>query len=147
MSDSIFDPNTFLETTVDGACSTMIVPIPEMECAVLVKDLKVKVQGDYTILDVNFIIDDDNARKVTGNSEPVVRKGIFLDLNAKGQLDLSEGKNVDLGRLRAALGQNDGAWNPNMMVGQTCLAKITQRPDKNDPEKIYNDISHFTSFA
>lgn len=34
-------------------------------------------------------------------------------------------------------------WNAGALVGQTGRAHIVQRPDKNDPSKIYNNIKSF----
>ena len=145
---SIFDPEAFLNTDIEGSCATSFSPIPDHEALLVVKKVEPKASGDYAILDVTFLVDSDEAREETGQDEPTVRVGIFLDIDDNGMLDLGKGKNVQLGRLRAALGQNDGgAWSPAGMVGETCLGHVTQRPDKNDSEKIYNDVKQFTALA
>ena len=73
----------------------------------------------------------------------------WLDLNEDGSgLDLSEGKNVSLGRLRKALDQNSGAWNPMMMKGKgPLMVKVTQRSDKNDPTIKYAEVARVSKIA
>lgn len=148
MSNSLFDPEAFLNTDVEGSCATSFAPIPVGEALLVIKKVEPKSSGDYAILDVTFIVDSEEAREETGQDEPTVRVGIFLDIDDNGLLDLGKGKNVQLGRLRAAIGQNDGsAWSPAGMVGETCLGQVTQRPDPKDSERIYNDVKQFTALA
>jgi len=143
----MFDADSFLQATVEGQLSTSRPSIPELQDAQLVvKDLGIKVSGDFTILDVVFICDEESAREATGMAEPQIKHGVFLDLDSSGALDMGEGKNVDLGRLRAALGQNDGGpWAPAQMIGQVCRGHVVQDPDKKDPSKIYNRIKAFAA--
>ena len=74
---------------------------------------------------------------------------IWLDVRADGAgLDMSEGKNVGLGRLRAALDQNSGAWNPLMMKGKgPVMIKVGQRSDKNDPTVKYAEVQRIAKLV
>lgn len=143
----MFNPDDFLNSTVTGVLATRRPPIPEIEEATLIiKDLKARMTGGdnpQPVLDVTMTVDEQSARDATGMAEPSVRYGCWLDLTPEGDLDMGEGKNVQLGRLREAVGQNvEGqGWQPSMLLGQVLRGKITQRPDKNDPETIYNDIA------
>ncbi len=141
----MFDADSFLQATVEGVLDTSRKPIPEIEEATLqIKELKLKISGEYTILDVIMIVDEEEARTATGLPEPQIRHGIFLDIDDSGMLDMTEGKNIDLGKLRQALGQNDeGEWSPAMMEGAVCTGHVVQDPDKDDPTKIYNRIKAF----
>lgn len=142
----MFNPDDFLNSTVTGVLATRRPPMPEIEEAtLLIKDLNARMTGGdnpQPVLDVTMVVDEQVARDVTGMTEPTVRYGCWLDLTPEGDLDMSEGKNIQLGRLREAVGQNqDGvAWQPSQLLGQVLRGKITQRPDKNDPETIYNDV-------
>ena len=144
---TMFDPDSFLNTEITGANSTSVPAIPEMEALLVAKDVASRTSGDWVLLDITWIVDEEEAREVTGMKEPTVRQSVFLDITDSGGLDMSEGKNVQLGRVRKALGQNDPeiAWFPSMIVGGTARGKITQRPDKNDPERIYNAVNALVS--
>jgi hypothetical protein len=56
-----------------------------------------------------------------------VRHSMLLDVTPDGEgLDMGKGKNVGLGQLRAALGQNTPGqtWSPNMIEGQPAILNI-----------------------
>lgn len=140
---SQFDPDLFLSQEVKGENATSYTPIPEMESALLVcKEVKVRViKGGSIVMDVHWIVDEQEARDATGQDEPIIRQGVFLDIDSHGALEMGEGKNVNLGRVRAAIGQNDKkAWAPSMIIGAVCRGQITQRPDPKDAENIFNDV-------
>ena len=53
------------------------------------------------------------------------RQTIWLDFNEQGNLDFNDGKNVELGRTRSAVGQNtSAAWGPQMLVGTRATCRI-----------------------
>lgn len=142
-----FDPELFVQSTVEEALSTTRVPVPEGEVRAVVKDLKGReTQNGSPILDVYWAIDDQTVRDVTGLDEPTVRQSLFLDLTPNGNLDMAKGKNVDLGRLRAALGQNEAGkpWSPNMMIGKVAKVMVSQRlgepRNPGDEAPVYNDV-------
>jgi hypothetical protein len=65
---------------------------------------------------------------------------ISLDLTPEGLLDSGEGMNVDLGRLREAVGQNEEgvAWNFSMLLGQQFAGTIVHGVSKTTGEKLAN---------
>lgn len=147
---SMFDADSLLQTQVEGSLDTSRKPIREMEEAqMVIKSVGLKLTGknsEYTVLDLVFIVDEQDARDDTGMTEPQIKHGVFLDIDDSGMIDMAEGKNIDLGRLRAACGQNDGgAWSPMDLEGQPVVGHIIQQPDKNDPTIIYNRIKAFAS--
>lgn len=147
-----FDADKFLNQTVSTPMSTSVIPCPEGEYKAFVDD------GDRAIsfrdggTDRNgndlspqcivlFTIMDDTVKQHLNRDKVLVPHNIWLDVHGDS-LDLSEGKNVGLGRLRKALDQNDGAWNPNMMKGKgPVMVKVTQRSDKQDPTIKYAEVS------
>lgn len=149
-----FDPNLFVQATVEGELSTQYIPIPEGEFTGVVKEIKGRLAKESAILDVYWVVDDASVREITGMEEPTVRQSIFLDITENGTLDLGTGRNVQLGRLRAALGQNTGSsWSPNNMVGQVAMLTISQRSVVTDKEgnalpesehRIFNDVKGVT---
>ena len=142
----MFDLDKFLESTTTEALSTKMSPIPAAEYTAIIEDVsKPRVAGERVVMDVTFKLMDVSAEvaKNIGRQNFTVKKGYFLDLNASGLLDHGQGKNVDLGRLREALGQNapGKTWRPADLKGAGPVkVQVTLRPDKNSPDVIYNDI-------
>jgi hypothetical protein len=94
------------------------------------------------IMSVNWEIKDD-ALKAQLDRTPRVRQDVWLDQDSNGDLDYAKGKNVGLGRLREALGQNSpgAAWSPAMLKGAgPAMISVTERPDNNNRDVIYNDV-------
>jgi hypothetical protein len=90
---------------------------------------------------------DQMPNQILKRDKVLVPMNIWLDVNGEA-LDLSEGKNVGLGRLRKALDQNDGAWNPLMMKGRgPVMIKVTQRSDKNDPTQKYAEVNRVSKIT
>ena len=139
---SAFDEDNFMNTEQQGANATEYVPLPEKEVVGLIKDIKFRQAKTSYILDVFWSIDDAEVAEVTGIASPQVRQSIFLDFTEGGSLDMGPGRNVQLGLLRTALNQNDPetAWAPRMLKGQVAKIMIKNRPDKDDPKKIYSDV-------
>lgn len=144
---SAFDPEQFLNQEHTEATSTTVEPVPEGEYSaqienVTAKKVETKNGDEIVIMDIIWDILDDDVKASLGRDKVTVKQGLILDLTDEGSLDFSKGKNVRLGRLREALGQNkDGKpWSPGKMIGESATVQVTQRPDKNDPEVIYNDV-------
>jgi len=156
MSDtSTFDPDAFMAAEVEGASSLRLVPVPDGDYTSIIDKLDLR-QGTgqdgkvYTILDITHALQEQELREALERDTINVRQSIFLDIDpTTGGIDMREGKNTRLGRLRDAVGQNgDGPWNPRMLEGAgPLLVHVTERPDKNDPDTIYNDVSRTAPLA
>lgn len=140
---SAFNPDTFLNTETDSASATTYTPVPEGEFNASIKAIKPRVLTDgRAVLDVTWAVDDETARQETGMAEPVVRQTIWLDTTESGGLDFGKGKNVGLGRLREAVGQNQAGkpWAPGMLLGQVATVKVSHSIDKRDGVTINADV-------
>lgn len=145
---STFDPDSFLNETVDGALSTSPEPIPEGEYLAVIgsgdKAIQVRqTQKGSTILDITWEIQDGALAEQLGRQTITVRQSIFLDVTPQGTIDRAKGKNVQLGRLRAALHQNDPSkpWVFGHLKGAgPAMIKVGQRPNPEDETIIYNDV-------
>lgn len=139
---SNFNPDDFMnvETTVTN--ETEYTPIPEGDYQGVISDLKSDVSPNGSpMLNITWLVDDESVRKFTGMAEPTVRQTIWLDVNDNGSLASGANKNVGLGRLRAALGQNDGKpWSPSMLRGGVALIKIGHTPSKKEPGVLYSNV-------
>lgn len=149
-----FDPNTFLNTEVSGAMETKYPLIPESQegYRAVVKKVDGRVEKvtkgpnvgkDQPICDVTFVVDDEGVRQQLQMPEPTIRMSLFLDMNAAGQLELGTGKNIQLGRLREALGQNDPntPWTFSKLVGGACKIKVKHSPNEKDPSSPFANVS------
>ncbi len=118
MAVSTFDPNVFLSQDVKGASETKYTPVPEGEYDAFVNDIGADEYEGQRILVITWAIMDEGVKKALGLEQPTLQDRIFLDYE-NGVLAFGVNKNVKLGRLREALGQNDGkkTWNFNMLRG------------------------------
>jgi len=145
---STFDPTNFLNTEITEANATAYTPVAEGEYPGSIAELKPRVLSDgRPLLDVVWIIDDETAREETGMAEPKVRQSLWLDLTDNGTLDMGKGKNVALGRLRDALGQNTSGqlWNPGMLIGGVAKVKVAHSIDKRDGVTIQANVVSATA--
>jgi len=136
---STFDAETFMGGQTKDAGETHYTPCPSAEYQALIDDTKPKTftnketQEEGIILDVRFEILDDEVREQLGQDKVMVTQGYFCDVNAEGLLDWGTNKNVELGQLREAVGQNvDGEpWAPGMLTGAGPLSIfVTIEEDK-----------------
>jgi hypothetical protein len=92
---------------------------------------------------------DQLPNQILKRDKVLVPMNCWLDLTEDGaSLDLNEGKNVSLGRLRKALDQNEGKWNPLMMKGKgPVMIKVSQRSDKTDPTIKYAEVNRVSKIT
>ena len=153
---SMFDPETFMNSELEGAMSTSLILIPPQDWPAKITKAVAKkavVEGeDRGIIDVQWCIEDPACVKVTKQEKNFAKQAIWLDFTFKDNqpaLDFSEGKNVALGALREALGQNKerGKWQPQMLVGGLARIRIGHKPDRTNPEIIYNEVRRVAPIA
>lgn len=140
---STFDPDTFMSMTSNESNSTKLEPVPEGEYIALIEDIKLRQAGDRYPLDVSYLLTDPELAKSLGRDKITVRQTIWLDITSNGTLDHSKGKNVGLGKLRAALSMNEPGkpFSVNMLKGAGPVRiEVKQSPDKNDPETVYSNV-------
>lgn len=117
---SAFDPNVFLNQEVSGANEVKYTPIPQGEYGAYIDDLGMDSYENQPILIVHYALTDvDHLKEALGLEKPTVQDRIFLDTNEDGTIAFGPNKNIRLGRVREAVGQNDPnkTWNFNMLRG------------------------------
>jgi len=152
---SMFDPETFMQTQFEGQMSTKLILIPAQDWPGLITKAVPKksiIDGeDRAILDVQWCIEDPKCTEVTKQPKNFVNQAHFLDIKFVDNMpviDFGEGKNISLGQLREALGQNTNRkWSPNMLQGNMATVRIGHKPDKNDSSIIYAKVTRVTSLA
>jgi hypothetical protein len=156
MADSAFDPAALLDTEYSGGLNTRLTPIPAGDFRAQVKPGSVKVRkgmskaGEpFVMCDLMFLIDDAGVAEATQLKEPQVQASVFLELApGTGRLMTKEDNpnaNVQLGRLKEALGFKDGSgWTLRAFEGRACYIRVTQVPDENDISLVYNRVTAFS---
>lgn len=153
-----FDADKFMQTNITGPTSTAVLICPEGEFRAVVDDGEKSIvartfpgkdgKADSHQVSVLFSILDDSAKAAVKRDKCLVPYNIWLDVTSAGDLDVSEGKNVGLGRLRKALDQNDGAWNPGMMKGKgPVMVKVSHRADPKDPSIKYAEVTRVSAIS
>ncbi len=151
MSDSIFDPATFMpETTEAGSTSAPICEpgeypgvIDKAEIRVITSGPNSKVPGrQMPIIEVTYKLEHPQFEKDFGR-KPTVRQTIWLDMNGV-KLDMGPGKNISLNKLRAAVGQNKAGqkWDANMLVGAGPVkVMVKNTPDRQNPDTMRAEVA------
>lgn len=144
---SAFDPAALMDTEVEGASSTRQIPFPQGEYEATVKSVDVNTVGqdNRPVFDLIWVSNDPSAlAEMKREADATVRQRIFLDVTDEGSLDMSEGQNVQLGRLRAALDQNDPSkrWSPRDMEGHTAIVRVDHREYEGN---IYAEVKGVAS--
>lgn len=146
---SIFDVDSFISIPVEGALDTVVTPVPEGEYPAIIEDLKIReLTSKKTNLpiyqaSITWDIVDDELRKQLSREKVTVRQDIWLDITDAGTLDMGTGKNVSLGRVRAAVGQNNPSvpWTMRHLTGAgPAKIKVGHRADQNNPEIKYAEV-------
>ena len=140
-----FNPDLFLQQSVDAANDTKKIPCPVGEFTAVAEEVKARPwqSKDGTqsglALDIIWSIDDANVKTQLDRDQVKVKQGIMLDLTESGALDMGKGKNIGLGRLREAVGLNvpGQPFSPMMIQGRLAKVKVTHRVDGED---IYDEI-------
>lgn len=145
---SPFDPNSFMAQTVDGELDTQVQLVPEGEYPAMIesieaeKDFRHGIVGEgkktagatWANFSPRFVLQAPEVAAELGREKVVVaHEGIFLDLDSTGNLDFSKGKNVNLGQLRDAVGQNKpGPWSfSNLSGAGPVMVKVSHLDGKN----------------
>lgn len=131
---SLFNPDTFLDQETGGPMSTERVLIPintyhpcyisEIKPAEGIIKEGERAGQPWARMDFVWMIDDQNLRDELNRAQVKVTQGIMLDLDENGQIDTSKGKNVQLGKLRKALGINEGSTKWREFMGKPATLQI-----------------------
>jgi hypothetical protein len=122
---SVFNPETFMDSTLTAPNATKVEGVPPGEYQAVVDDeikppkvVTTKTGETMVFFEVPFNIQDEALKAKLGRDKLQVRHSVRLDIDESGALDMGKGKNVGLGRLREALGMNDGPFIPRALAGK-----------------------------
>ena len=140
---SAFNPETFLDTTHKESNATTLIPVPEGVWAAHVVKIDVRQlisEGEppRVVVDLGWEIEEDAVKKATGMDRPIAVQTLWIDTTPEGGLDMGTGKNVGLGRLREALGQNKAGkpWSFNHLREARAMVEVIHASSKKD-DTIY----------
>jgi hypothetical protein len=139
----IFNPDTFMDTPVEGANSTVRINIDPGVYAAYIEKVAIK-HGEkdgkvWAALNLNYVLEDEAQKQKTKRDKVVVFDSFFLDLTEAGTLDMAEGKNIPLGKLRKATGTNEGSFTVRSLEGQRLLVSIVNKPVKDSVDGDMRD--------
>jgi hypothetical protein len=163
MNDQTFDADAFMNATVDDPMATSLAGVPEGEYTAMVGDFdstafktvtttnrQTGAQIDRAVLEVPFLIMDEALKQKLGRETITHRETYWLDMNDQGRLDTGMDKNVRLGQLRQAIGQNNPntPWSPGMLKNMGPLKIVIKTTsDKRDPERKYTNITRYAKIS
>ena len=145
---SSFNPEAFLFTETTSSFETEVVPVPVGEWSAIIKAIKPRALSDGRgVLDVYWIVLDEEVKAELDMAEPMVRQSIWLDLDDNGNLADGKNKNVQLGQLRDAVSQNRKGqpWAPGMLINQMAKVKVSHSIDKRDNKTVQADVTGVTA--
>jgi hypothetical protein len=129
-----FDPDLFMNQTIDAPLETEFKMVPAGEYPAMIGDFdsgafevidfeykkgaRAGQPGQMTKFTIPFVINDDAVKAEMGRDQVVVTSQLILDIDDNGGIDFGPNKNVPLGRIRDAVGQNgSGAWTISNLRG------------------------------
>lgn len=138
--NSAFDPQAFLDSSVTEANDTKVIPVPMGDYLGVIEKIVPRqwTSKDHTssglALDITWIVEDEDVKAFLGRDTVTVKQGLMLDVLPSGQLDMSKGKNIGLGRLREAVGLNTPgqAFSFQQLPGMMAKVSVKHRLVEDD---------------
>ena len=140
-----FDPDVFMNQTIDQPLAEDYTLCPEGEYPAIIDDFDRSafrtnqfvykqgpnqgLPGAMTTFNIPWVIQDERAKQALSRDKVVVYQPIILDFDSNGGLDFGVNKNVNLGKVRKALNQNQpGAWSVAQLKSQgPCMVRVVHR--------------------
>lgn len=136
--------DSLLDTLTEDVFETQLQPVPPGVYEGRITELDAvagtsKKDGspyEALVLTWTIRIPADVAAQI-GREEAKIRQQVFIRRDASGRIDPKQ--NLQLGRIREALGQNvPGPWMPRMLLSG-CAAKVTVG-QRTSGENVYNEV-------
>lgn len=145
---STFDSANFLNTVYTDSHATQYVPIPEgvYPCITGVPNVvsgSAKSDGKpWYRLDLPIIIDSPEVAQLLGRDEVKSKFSVMLDVE-NGVLASGTGRNVQLGRLREALGLNDPGqeFALTMLGGRSAKCQVSHRAHPTRAGEVIAEVT------
>lgn len=145
-----FDEEAFLHEVQGEVFETEYSPVPEGEFTMQVKQGTSKVisgtgkdGNPYKMYTARAVIDSAEARAATNLEAPTARIRFFLDLSESGSLASGKNKNVTLGRLLKATGNDKQGWSYAAIEGVPFTGQVVHKADKQDATRVFAEVINF----
>lgn len=132
---SMFDPDTFLDSFVEDSNETERVLVPAKVYPAYIEDVGMR-NGDredgtpWVQLIVKWCIEDAEAATLLNRDKVLLSDSFFIDLDEDGRIATGTNKNLVLGRLRKAVGKNEGRFSPRDLIGCRALIDVKHTVNK-----------------
>lgn len=141
-----FDPQAFLNQAAGVKLDEQRELPAEGEYLAIANEPKVEAKTSkegkpFYTFEISWDVQDQAELQRLGRDKLPVRQQGFLDVKEDGSLDFGKQKNITLGQIFAALGMNDGSGTLARIAGQMARVKVSHRPDRNNPERIYAEVA------
>lgn len=145
----MFDPDTFLDSYVEEANETERVLIPAGVYAAFVEDVDSrsgsKEDGSpWVQLVIKWNIEDAGVQESLNRDKVLLTDAFFIDLNDDDAIATGVNKNVRLGKLRKAVGKNDGRFSPRDLLGCRALINVKHSVNK-ETGNVREDVKDYAS--
>jgi hypothetical protein len=151
MSAVELDINQFINEANDAVPSADFVATPENEYAMYIKPGSTKIfdgesekGGKYRLYTAQVVVDDEGARQATNLEQPTARIRMFLDVTETGSLAKGPNRNVKLGALLRATGQDRPGWTYGALEGVAFKGRVKHVPDNRDANRVNAEVVTFT---
>lgn len=144
---SVFDVNTFLETTHKGNLDTTYVLPDAGEYTAQITDkiaIRTGTRDDGTAwatIDIQWELLDEALKERLNMHKVLVRQSFFLDLNEHNQLDLGVNRNMRLKRLWEATGVNK---QKQVSIGALKFQSAHVKVEHRQPEGFDDPMAEVT---
>ncbi len=146
---STFNPEQFMSTTITDKLDNVLIPVPDGPHRAQITKIDYRTldakdnNPERTLMEISWEVTDEKVKKLTGLEKPTARQTIWLDLTAEGQLATGAGKNIGLGALREAVGQNKPGkpWSPSHLMNAIATILVKGEKDKTNPEVVYARVT------
>lgn len=137
----MFNEEDFMNSSYSDATSTKRPILPARKFQGQITELKPRQsQGKkdpskvYTFLDVKLKVQlppDVQAEIGANSADWTWTTGISLDLDSSGKIDMRDGRNIQLGQLREAAGQNNpgSPWKMSDLLGAFVAFEVKHQQD------------------
>lgn len=150
----MFNAQQFMNTVYEEANSTRIAPLPPGEYVGFIEPITgesfsggISEKNGRPWARLNLMIDvsGEAVKAATGQDRRRVRAGIMLQLDENGNLDMREGRNIQLGRLREAVGLNvpGKPFKFSDLEGRLVKIVVDHRVSQDDPSVVYEEVTRF----
>ena len=152
---SAFDKDVLLNAAVQGENDTKYPRVGVGEYMALIEDIdyrcmegKGKDGADLHFLDLTYDLSLDEAKKPADWPDGLkfqIKDSIFLDITPDGKISTAPGTNINLGRIREAVGQNRGSdWSAAELRGAgPLIIRVEEEPNEKDISDPYKKVKRW----